>query len=73
MSDDLFTNKKLTERAIEQIGHARDWLNYLERDITTDKCVNAQLLLDLTDATAKLSYTVGMINSTRLHEYSGPT
>lgn len=71
--NDLFTDEKLTERAIEQIGHARDWLNYIERDVTADKCVNAQLLLDLTDATAKLSYTVGMINSARLREYNGPT
>lgn len=72
MNDDLFTDERLTERAIEQITHARNWLNYIERDVTSDKCVNAQLLLDLADATTKLSYGIGMMNSVRLREYAAP-
>lgn len=68
MINDLFTDEGLTERAIKEINHARDWLNYIERDVTADRCVNAQLLLDLADATTKLGYTVGMVNSVRLRE-----
>lgn len=62
-----FSAERLIENSRKEISLARQWLNSIERDLNNNEaCIDAAVLLYLCESYAKLSYTTGMLNKTRL-------